>query len=151
MEPAFSVVPTPGADSPGLGWVLVCDDTPSIRTLIRINVELSGFTVLESADGQEALDILHAHLDDLPEVVVIDAQMEPRDGWWLARTIRRSAELAHIPVVMATAAIQDQEKRRAAKTGIDAFVRKPFDPDHLVDLIEGFAREGRAFDTSARP
>lgn len=152
MEPAVSAEPPafPVAQS-DMGWVLVCDDTTSIRTLIRINLELSGFDVVEAADGQEALDVLQARLDDPPRVVVIDAQMEPRDGWWAVRQIRRSRVLGDLPIVMATAAIQDHERKRAGKTSIDAFVGKPFDPDHLVGIVEGFAREGRGFETVARP
>lgn len=152
MEPAVPAEPPvfPAAPS-DMGWVLVCDDTASIRTLIRINLELSGFSVVEAADGQEALDLLLARLDDPPRVVVIDAQMEPRDGWWAVRKIRRYPELLDLPVVMATAAIQDHERKRAARTQVDAFVGKPFDPDQLVDIVEGFAREGRGFGTTARP
>ena len=152
MEPAVPAEPSVFLAAPSrMGWVLVCDDTTSIRTLIRINLELSGFGVVEAADGQEALDLLLARLDDPPRVVVIDAQMEPRDGWWAVRQIRSSLHLAHLPVVMATAAIQDHERRRAEKTAVDAFVGKPFDPDHLVGIVEGFAREGRGFETAARP
>lgn len=152
MEPAVPAEPPvfPVARS-RMGWVLVCDDTTSIRTLIRINLELSGFGVVEAADGQEALDVLVARMDDPPRVVVIDAQMEPRDGWWAVRQIRSSRSLLHLPIVMATAAIQDHERRRAEKTAVDAFVGKPFDPDHLVDIVEGFAREGRGYETAARP
>ena len=76
MEPGGS--PPPVRTESGTGWVLVCDDTASIRLLMRINLELAGFEVLEAGDGQAALDLLAAHrtADPLP-VILLDAQMTP--------------------------------------------------------------------------
>jgi CheY-like chemotaxis protein len=133
------------------GWVLVCDDTESIRLLLRINLELAGFEVIEAADGEAALALLTAAGDNLPSVVILDAQMCPRDGWWAIKQIRRTPELADLPVVMVTAALQQHERDRASGAGMDAFVPKPFDPDALIDLVQGFAAEGRQFSSPDRP
>jgi len=130
--------------------VLVVDDTDSIRLLIRINLELAGFLVVDRPDGQAAVDLLERS-DPLPAVVVVDAQMEPRDGWWVVSWLRDRASTTHVPVVMVTAAMQDHERKRAGAIGVDAFVTKPFDPDELVDLVEGFAAQGRAFRPGGRP
>jgi len=131
--------------------VLVVDDTDSIRLLIRINLELAGFLVVERSDGQEAVDLLEASTGSLPAVVVVDAQMEPRDGWWLVTWLRDRPGTRDVPVVMVTAAMQDHERKRAGAIGVDAFLTKPFDPDELVDLVDGYAGGGRGFDPGARP
>jgi CheY-like chemotaxis protein len=104
------------------GRVIVCDDTPQIRQLIRVNLELEGYDVEEVADGQELLDELDA-AGTLPGVVTLDA----------------------IPVVMVTASVQHHDRVQARASGFDAFVSKPFDPDDLVTLVHGFMAEGRAY------
>jgi CheY-like chemotaxis protein len=141
MEPGGR--PPPVRAASGTGWILVCDDTASIRLLLRINLELAGFEVLEAADGQAALDLLDRNPDRLPAVVLLDAQMSPLDGWGAVAAIRNNPELAHLPVVMVTASLQQQERQRSVAVGVDAFVAKPFEPEALVDLVSGLAVSGR--------
>lgn len=125
------------------GWVLVCDDTASIRLLIRINLELAGFEVLEAGDGSAALRLLRRHLDRLPSVLILDAQMQPLDGWGAMAQIRDDPALEHIPVVMVTASLQQRERERSVVAGVDAFVAKPFEPDDLVDIVRELGQRGR--------
>ena len=72
----------------GGGLVLVCDDTEPIRRLIRMNLELDGYAVEEATDGEALLARLWAPGAELPGVIILDAQMEPRDGWWAISQIR---------------------------------------------------------------
>src|SRR3954447_16336295 len=141
MEPGGR--PPPVRAASGTGWILVCDDTASIRLLMRINLELAGFEVVEAADGQAALELLDRNPDRLPAVVLLDAQMAPLDGWGAVAAIRSNPELVHLPVVMVTASLQQQERRRSVAVGVDAFVAKPFEPEELVDLVSGLAVSGR--------
>jgi CheY-like chemotaxis protein len=141
MEPGGRPPPVPAAS--GTGWILVCDDTESIRLLMRINLELAGFEVVEAADGQAALELLDHNPDRLPAVVLLDAQMAPLDGWGAVAAIRSNPGLAHLPVVMVTASLQQQERQRSVAVGVDAFVAKPFEPEELVDLVSGLAVSGR--------
>ncbi len=133
------------------GWVLVCDDTESIRLLIRINLELAGFEVVEATDGGSTLALLRSAGDNLPVVVILDAQMEPVDGWSATAAIRGSEKLRHLPIIMVTAAIQQHQRARGNQADLDAFVGKPFDPDSLVRLVQGFAAAGRHFRNLERP
>ncbi len=125
------------------GLVYVCDDTEQIRRLIRVNLELEGYAVREATEGGELLEALDA-LVDLPGVITLDAQMVPRDGWWTIAQIRSSPRLADIPVIMVTASVQQHDRAQAQGSGLDAFLAKPFDPDHLIELVDGFMAEGRA-------
>ena len=125
------------------GLVYVCDDTEQIRRLIRVNLELEGYEVRVARDGEELIAALH-QLDPLPGVVTIYAQMSPRDGWWTISQIRADPRLADIPVIMVTASVQQHDRVQAQGSGLDAFVSKPFDPDHLIELVSGFMAEGRA-------
>jgi CheY-like chemotaxis protein len=141
MEPGGTPPPVPVA--PAAGWILVCDDTPSIRLLMRINLELAGFEVLEAANGRVALELLERNRDRLPAAVILDAQMSPLDGWGAIAAIRDDPSLAHLPVVMVTASLQQQEKERSIAAGVDAFVAKPFEPEDLVELVRELAASGR--------
>ena len=82
-------------------------------------------------------------MDRLPGVITIDAQMTPRDGWWTIAQIRADPRLAHIAVIMVTASVQQHDRVQAQGSGLDAFVSKPFDPDHLIELVSGFMAEGQ--------
>ena len=123
-------------------WVLVCDDTVSIRLLIRINLELAGFEVREAGDGESALALLRGSRQR-PAVLILDAQMRPMDGWGAIAAIRDDPDLRDLPVVMVTAALQQRERERSVAAGVDAFVAKPFEPVDLVDLVTALATSGR--------
>jgi CheY-like chemotaxis protein len=117
------------------GLVLVCDDTDQIRQLIRVNLELEGYQVVEAVDGQEAVEILQDLARPLPDVITVDVVMPRQDGWWTVETIRADPRLAHIPIVMITASVQADTRAQAERAGINEFVAKPFDPDDLVAKI----------------
>ena len=141
------MAPAPGATAvpvqPPSPWILVCDDTVSIRLLIRINLELAGYEVLEAGDGESALALLRASRDRLPAVLILDAQMRPMDGWEAIAQIRGDPALRELPVVMVTAALQQRERERSVAAGVDAFVAKPFEPEDLVELVTVLATSGR--------
>jgi len=123
----------------------VVDDTPQIRMLIRLNLELEGFDVDEAGDGAEALALLRADVAagrEVPQVVTLDAVMEPLDGWATVAAIRREPALAQIKVVMVTASVQAHHRQRAERGGIHAFVTKPFEPQALVDVVRELSGSG---------
>jgi CheY-like chemotaxis protein len=123
--------------------VLVVDDTAQIRLLIRLNLELEGHVVEEAADGDACLARLRDPTLPRPDVLTMDAVMEPRDGWTTLADIRRDPELADLPVVMVTASVQAHQRARARAVGVDALVAKPFEPTALVDVVERLAEQGR--------
>lgn len=123
----------------GSPLVLVCDDTEPIRRLIRVNLELDGFEVVEACEGGEALAYLRDPANRLPDVVTLDATMEPHGGWWAIREIRDDRRLHGIPVVMVTASTQVHDRAQASAAGFDAFVSKPFEPGELMAIIERLA------------
>lgn len=116
--------------------VLVVDDTPGLRLLIRINLELDGFTVDEAVDGQEALDRLAAAADDeLPDVVTFDVVMPRLDGFEAATAMRAQPRLDDVALVMVTTQAGPADVVRARQIGVDAYVTKPFEPDDLTATL----------------
>jgi CheY-like chemotaxis protein len=130
-------------DTDGSGRILVVDDTDQIRTLIRVNLELEGYEVIEARDGDEALEILADTSQPLPDVITVDALMPRRDGWWTVSMIRADPRLADIPIIMVTASVQSHHRAQAEQAGVDGFIAKPFEPDELLALIGILAVGGR--------
>ena len=127
----------------GSGRVLVIDDTEQIRHLIRVNLELEGYEVMEASDGQAALEMLRDTTQPLPDVITVDALMPRRDGWWTVSMIRSDPRLESIPIVMVTASVQPHHRAQAEQAAVDGFVAKPFEPDELLALIGILAVGGR--------
>ena len=130
-------------DAEGSGRILVVDDTDQIRTLIRVNLELEGYEVIEARDGEEALEILADTSQPLPDVITVDALMPRRDGWWTVSMIRADPRLMDIPIIMVTASVQSHHRAQAEQAGVDGFIAKPFEPDELLALIGILAVGGR--------
>lgn len=111
--------------------MLVVDDTPSIRFLIRTNMELVGFEVEEAVDGVDCLDVLR-RMDVLPDAITVDVMMPRLDGVSTVAAIRADRRLKHIAIVMVTTQGHPADIQRGNKAGVDAYVTKPFDPDFLI-------------------
>jgi len=123
--------------------VLVCDDTEPIRRLLRINLELAGFTVEEAADGHEAMARLIDPERPMPDVIVLDSEMAPYDGWWAIAAIRSHHRLDPVPVLLVTGSVVVHSAPEASGAGFDGFISKPFDPDELVEAVSRLAASGR--------
>jgi CheY-like chemotaxis protein len=119
--------------------VLVCDDSEQIRQLIRVNLELDGYEVIEAVDGQAAIETLQDTTQRLPDVITVDVVMPRRDGWSMVAAVRADPRLQHIPVVMVTASAQEADRVHAEQVTVDEFVSKPFDPEDLLTKIEALA------------
>jgi len=109
--------------------VLVVDDSPQIRELIKVNLELEGFTVATAADGLLAVGMV-AMLR--PDVLTIDVRLPGIDGVEAVTRLRADPATADVGVAMVTACAQESDRARAAQAGVDVFLTKPFDPAVLV-------------------
>ena len=114
--------------------VLVVDDTSSIRFLIRTNLEIAGFEVAEATDGQNCLDLLHGDAP-LPDLLTVDVMMPRRDGLSTVRALRAHPRTKDLPIVMVTTQGQAADVQRGMDAGVNAYITKPFDPDHLVETV----------------
>ena len=122
--------------------MLVVDDAPSIRLLIRTNLELAGFDVDEAVDGVDALAYL-AETDALPDVITVDVMMPRQDGVATAAAIRSDPRTADIGVVMVTTQNLPADVQRGMRAGVDAYVTKPFDPDDLIATVNDVVNRRR--------
>jgi DNA-binding response OmpR family regulator len=114
--------------------VLVVDDSPSIRLLIRANLELADFEVDEVEDGAACTDWLR-ECAELPDVVTLDVMMPKQGGIATAAAIRSDPRTAGVRIVMVTTQNLPADIARGERAGVDAYVTKPFDPDELVATV----------------
>jgi DNA-binding response OmpR family regulator len=114
--------------------ILVVDDDPDIRFLVKTLLERTGAVVYEAADGRSALREFHAHR---PDLVVLDVQMPELDGWEVLDRIR---DLSDVPVLMLTARGRELERVRGLQGGADDYVVKPFGKQELLARVQALLR-----------
>ncbi|MFN8076787.1 MAG: response regulator [Kineosporiaceae bacterium] len=106
--------------------ILVVDDEPDIRAIVRIALEtLAGWTVLEAPGGEAGLDLAR---QERPDAVLLDVMMPGLDGPATARRLAADPATADIPVVMLTAKVLSSERAALAQGPVAAVLSKPFDP-----------------------
>ncbi|WP_339302726.1 response regulator transcription factor [Paenibacillus sp. FSL R5-0519] len=117
-----------------MNMILVVDDDSHIRKLIRIYLEKNQFSVLEAADGQEALDLLsHTKVD----LAIVDVMMPRIDGIELTEDIRSYLD---IPILIVTAKGESKDKVRGFNAGSDDYLVKPFDPVELILRVKSLLK-----------
>ena len=109
--------------------ILVVDDDPDIRGLVKELLERSGALVREASDGKEALRMLY---DVRPELIVLDIAMPEMDGW---QTLERIREMTDVPVVMLTAREGELEAVRGLKAGADDYVLGPLTAESIAAKV----------------
>lgn len=113
--------------------ILIADDEPSLRLLVRATLEDEDYQIVEAADGTTALDAIRVHQ---PTLVFLDVGMPGMTGLEVCQAIKEDPELNHIKVVMLTAKSQPRDFQRGRAAGADQYLTKPFSPLQLIDLVE---------------
>ncbi len=115
--------------------ILVVDDESRMRKLVKDFLSREGYTVLEAADGVEAMDIFYE--DKEIALVILDVMMPRMDGWQVCREIRESSK---IPVIMLTARSEERDELQGFELGVDEYISKPFSPKILVARVNAILR-----------
>jgi CheY-like chemotaxis protein len=117
----------------GAGHVLVVDDSPGDRKLLRRLLEDAQYQVREASGGAEAIETIHSHH---PDLVVLDLMMPGVDGFEVLETLKADRDTRHIPVVVVTAKELDAADRRRLMEGVEALLQKGlFDQEQLLNDI----------------
>jgi DNA-binding response OmpR family regulator len=106
--------------------VLVADDDPDIRMLVRLRLERSGYTVVSAADGAEALELA---LANNPDVAILDVSMPNLNGFEVTRALRD--RFVTSPVILLTARAMESDVHEGGDAGAAAYITKPFSPQEL--------------------
>ncbi len=115
------------------GTILVVDDEPGLREIVRVNLEAEGYQVLEAATGQEALELVKRAQ---PDLLILDLMLPGMDGWEVLRRLEADPETAGVPVIILTARAGDEERLRGLEEGAVQYIVKPFYPEDLVATVK---------------
>lgn len=119
------------------GVVLIVEDDPSIRLLIREMLHAGGFTAVEASDGEMAMPLA---LEHMPDAILLDIGLPGVDGLTVLEHLKADPLLAGIPVIMVTAWAEPEHVERAIHAGAHDYVRKPFDTTELIARVETAVR-----------
>jgi two-component system alkaline phosphatase synthesis response regulator PhoP len=114
--------------------ILIVDDEPDIREILRYNLEKEGFAITEAVDGDDALDKLSIDLD----LAILDIMMPGKDGYEVCRKIREQGNM--VPIVFLTAMDREFDEVKSLEVGGDDYVRKPFSPRMLIARVNAILR-----------
>ena len=132
--------------------ILVVDDEPTIREVVRRYLERDGYQVEEAADGQSALTILS---ERSPDLLVLDIMLPGIDGLTITRRLRgKDQALATekgIPIIMLTARTGEHDRIEGLELGADDYVTKPFSPQELVARVRAVLRRMGGSTTASAP
>ncbi len=121
--------------------LLIVDDQPEIRKMLRISLGYGKYQLFEAADGATALAIARA---EKPDVILLDVMMPGElNGLDVCRAVKQDKALAHGFVVMLTARGQLQDYVEGDKSGADAYMIKPCTLAKLIEIIEKRANPGQ--------
>lgn len=123
--------------------ILIVDDEPQIRRVLRTTLSSQGYTVAEARTGDEALEEIR---NERPDLILLDVNMPGISGLETCREIRRSSD---IPIIMLTVRSSEHDKVQALDAGADDYVTKPFGSEELMARIRAGLR--RAAPTESLP
>ncbi|MCM8813101.1 MAG: response regulator [Candidatus Omnitrophica bacterium] len=127
--------------------ILLIDDEPDIRDVLKITLESEGFDVFEAVDGIDGLEKVHKVV---PDLVILDYAMPRMDGHQVCATLKKDILLRHLPVIMLTGKGEIHDKVKGINAGADDYLVKPFEPEELLARIKMILRRSMR-DLDANP
>ena len=113
--------------------ILIVDDDPANRDILRARLEKAGHQVTEASNGEEGLRLFK---DVAPDMLFLDVMMPRVDGWQVCRQLRSNPESKSVPIVMLTAMGQQIDQLRGWESGANDYLIKPWDPAKLLEVVE---------------
>ncbi|MBI9008848.1 MAG: response regulator transcription factor [Tenericutes bacterium] len=120
-------------------YVLVVDDEFRIRRLVSDFLKRQDYSVIEAADGEEALDILFESSQKV-DLIILDVMMPKYDGWYVLERIR---DYLNTPIIMLTARSEEYDQLKGFKLGADDYVTKPFSPSVLMARVNKLLKKDK--------
>ncbi len=120
--------------------VLVADDEPALRKLLKTNMELEGYETLEASNGAEVLESVRR---DNPDIILLDIMMPVMDGWEVLTELAANPEYSQ-KVILVSAKASDDAQLQGWELGADEYITKPFDLDSLLERVREVAARSEA-------
>jgi len=113
-------------------YVLIVDDSPSVRRVVSNMLKQYGWEVQLARDGVEALETISR---ETPAAVLLDIEMPRMDGYELTATIRAQEQYRTLPLIVLTSRAASKHQQRATQLGVNAYVVKPYQDEELINLL----------------
>lgn len=113
--------------------LLVVDDDPSLQLAVSETLRSEGYEVRTARRGSEAMVRV---AESLPDLIISDIRMPGMDGYALVRNLRASPRTRLVPIIFLTAKDETADRIAGFRTGVDAYVTKPFEPEELVAIVK---------------
>jgi two-component system phosphate regulon response regulator PhoB len=117
--------------------ILIIEDEPEIREMVRFVLEAENFTLCEAAHAQEARDLLSTMTFDL---LLVDWMLPGRSGLEFVHELKQKASSREIPIIMLTARTDESDRVNGLESGADDYITKPFSPRELIARIRAVLR-----------
>lgn len=117
--------------------ILVVDDDIAINELIKVNLELQGYSVFQAYDGVDGFAVAK---QETPALIILDVMMPDVDGYTVAQRIRMNPILKNTPILMLTALSQLQDKVKGFDIGVDDYLVKPFEMEELTVRVRALLK-----------
>jgi chemosensory pili system protein ChpA (sensor histidine kinase/response regulator) len=122
-------------------FVLVVDDSITVRRVTQRLLERNGMRVLTARDGMDAVAVLQEHT---PDIILLDIEMPRMDGYEVASHVRSDPRLREVPIIMITSRVGEKHRARAIELGVDDYLGKPYQESQLIDAILPLVAKRRA-------
>jgi CheY-like chemotaxis protein len=113
--------------------ILIAEDERDIRELVNFSLQFGGFTVVQAANGAEAVEQAQK---ELPDLILMDVRMPKMTGYEACRQMKTLPATRDIPVVFLSAKGQESEIQTGLESGAEEYILKPFAPDELVKQVQ---------------
>ncbi|HCF26903.1 MAG TPA: DNA-binding response regulator [Cyanobacteria bacterium UBA11049] len=127
--------------------ILVVDDDPGTRLAISDYLEISGYSVITAADGQQALDMVESYR---PHLMLTDIVMPRMNGYQLVRSVRQHPSLRLLPVIFLTERNKTEERIQGYQSGADLYLPKPFELQELGAAIRNLLERSQMLQSEYR-
>ncbi len=123
------------------GHILVVEDEPSVRQVLRAQLELAGYQVTTADNGRDGYNLA---TQVQPDLAILDVMMPEMDGFEVCRALRRSQHTCNIPIIMLTARNHSSDKVRGLEEGANDYLEKPFVRQELLARVRGLLAWSRS-------
>ncbi|HET6446994.1 MAG TPA: response regulator [candidate division Zixibacteria bacterium] len=113
--------------------VLVVDDEPQARSMMRLILVRAGFDVVEAKDGYQALDEVERQI---PDLMILDIMMPGIDGFYVCEQLRSDEKTANLPIIVLSAMTDADSVNRGKEVGATMYLKKPVSPDDLTRHVQ---------------
>ena len=112
--------------------ILVVDDEPDFRMMLRARLEANNYEVSEAEDGAVGLEKAR---NTKPDLIILDVMLPKMDGYKVARLLKFDEKHRNIPIVLLTARSQQSDRETGMEVGGDAYLTKPYNPEDMLEIV----------------